>query len=92
MEWMFIMIKIRIENSNLSNYKESNTCEIIDNSLGPESNIHEYLTLFMRALLGLSFMEDQIKKAIILQADEFKEELNDKKTKKQNLLDMASMK
>jgi hypothetical protein len=82
------MMKIRIETSNFSNQKENHSCEIIDNSCGPESTVNDYIIIFMRALLGMSFFEDQISRGVIEIAEELKEERKSKKTTSTNLLDM----
>jgi len=82
------MMKIRIETSSYSNQRENHSCEIVDNSYGPESTVNEYIVIFMRALLGMSFFEDQISKGIIEAAEELKEERKSRKTHSTNLLDM----
>jgi len=79
------MMKLRIETANFSNQKETHSCEIVDNSYGLDSTVGEYLMIFMRAMLGMSFLEEQISKAIIEMAEELKIEM---KTRK---LDRASI-
>jgi len=87
-----IMMKIRLETANLENTRESHSCEIIDNSYGPDSTIYDYIELFMRALHGMSFLEHQIKLAVIDMAEDFKDEMNEEKKdlSKENLLDLFS--
>jgi len=68
------MIKIRIEATNpVSN--EIDACEVVDTNFDAGALTEEFLDIFMRAIMGLSFTERQIEEMIINLADDFKMQL-----------------
>jgi len=83
------MMKIRIETANIEN-RESHSCEIVDSTYGPDSTVYEFIALFIRAVQGMSFLEDQVRNAIIGTAEDLKDEIRDKKSNRQNIPDVNS--